>query len=110
MPRIARLVLCGPALKHLRRLAADIVFLDPPYELESEYRQALRLLAERAARPGDRAALRASEPGGSLRPPAATRVLKQGDNVLSFFEPPVKRSSARSRSRFCAKLPTEPRP
>jgi 16S rRNA (guanine(966)-N(2))-methyltransferase RsmD len=82
-------VLCAPALKHLGRVGADIVFLDPPYELESEYRQALRLLG--AKPPGlvivqHSARLRLEEASGGL---LQTRVLKQGDNVLSFFEPPT---------------------
>ena len=79
------LVLCGPALKHLGRLEADIVFLDPPYDLEREYGQVLRLLAERP--PGLAIAQHSSrhsleEAYGILR---RTRVLKQGDNVLSFY-------------------------
>jgi len=78
-------VLYGPVMKHLRRLAADIVFLDPPYDLEREYGQALRLLAERP--PGlaiaqHSARLNLEEVYGPLR---RVRVLKQGDNVLSFY-------------------------
>ena len=79
------LILCGPVLKHLRRLAADIVFLDPPYDREGEYGQALRLLAERPpslaiAQHSTRHSL--EEAYGPLR---RVRVLKQGDNVLSFY-------------------------
>ena len=79
-------VLCGPVLKHLRRLEADIVFIDPPYDLEREYGQAMWLLAERP--PGLAIAQHSSrlsleEDYGPLR---RARLLKQGDNVLSFFE------------------------
>ncbi|MCC7174794.1 MAG: 16S rRNA (guanine(966)-N(2))-methyltransferase RsmD [Bryobacterales bacterium] len=78
-------VIHGPALKHLGRMAADIVFLDPPYGLEREYSEALRLLAGRP--PGlviaqHSSRLRLEEAYGALR---RTRALKQGDNVLSFY-------------------------
>ncbi len=79
------LVLCGQALKHLGRLEADIVFLDPPYDLDREYFQALRLLAGRP--PGLAIAQHSvrrtlEEAYGPLR---RTRELRQGDNVLSFY-------------------------
>ena len=79
------LVVCGPSQKHLGRLEADIVFLDPPYDLDREYGQALRLLAERPpslviAQHSTRHAL--EEAYGPLR---RTRELRQGDNVLSFY-------------------------
>ncbi len=78
-------VLSAPALRHLGKIAADIVFLDPPYDLESEYAQALRRLGE--APPAlviaqHSARLRLQEEYGQLR---LNRTLKQGDNVLSFF-------------------------
>ncbi|MFB3776997.1 MAG: 16S rRNA (guanine(966)-N(2))-methyltransferase RsmD [Bryobacteraceae bacterium] len=80
-------VVCAPALKHLERVAADIVFLDPPYDLEREYRQALALLG--AIPPQlvivqHDVRLELNEAYGTL---ARTRVLRQGDNVLTFFEP-----------------------
>ena len=80
-------VLCGPAMKQLGRVDADIVFLDPPYDLEREYREALRLLAEKPASlviAQHPVRLRLEESYGGLR---RTRVLKQGDNLLTFFEP-----------------------
>jgi 16S rRNA (guanine966-N2)-methyltransferase len=84
------LVIRGSVLKHLPRVEADIVFLDPPYGLEREYSQALRLLGEKP--PGlvivqhpTRLALEESY-GGLAR----TRTLKQGSNVLSFYEPASK--------------------
>ena len=78
-------VICAPALKHLGRVEADIVFLDPPYDLEREYGQALRLLAER---PPSLAIVQHSTRHGleeAYGPLRRTRVLKQGDNVLSFY-------------------------
>ena len=60
-------------------LSADIVFLDPPYSLETEYGTALDLLA--AAPP----ALTVVQHSIRLPMPGATRTVKQGDNALSFF-------------------------
>jgi 16S rRNA (guanine(966)-N(2))-methyltransferase RsmD len=80
-------VTSGRALAHLERLHANIVFLDPPYEMEREYDDALRLLglnppvlviAQHPAR------LVLKESYGCLR---RVRVLKQGENLLTFFEP-----------------------
>ena len=65
---------------------ADIVFIDPPYPLEREYRASLETLGENP--PGltivqhaSRQALPA-EQGGLRR----SRVVRQGDNSLSFYE------------------------
>jgi len=65
---------------------ADIAFVDPPYALEGEYRSALERLAEMRcelviAQHATRFALETAY--GPLR---RTRVLRQGDNSLSFFE------------------------
>jgi len=79
-------VVAGPVLLTLPRCAADVVFLDPPYDLEREYAAALELLAEmrpallvvqhsvRVTLPEERDAL------------TRTRVVRQGDNALSFYE------------------------
>jgi len=70
----------------LPRLEADIVFLDPPYPLENEYAAVLALLGEKprelviAQHP---ARVKLAEAYGILH---RTRVLKQGDNELSFYE------------------------
>ena len=66
---------------------ADIIFLDPPYALENEY-------AATMAAVGDKPApivivqhsirLNLEETYGALR---RTRILKQGDNALSFYAP-----------------------
>lgn len=77
----------GRATSSLGKLGADIVFLDPPYRLDKEYELALDLVG--AAPPtlvivqhDVRRTLK--ETYGSL---ALDRVMKQGDNVLSFYTP-----------------------
>lgn len=70
----------------LPQLEAEIVFLDPPYRLEAEYARSMELLG---ARPQQlvivqhSSRLKLEERYGELR---RTRVLKQGDNALSFYE------------------------
>lgn len=80
-------VVTGRVLLTLSQYPADIVFADPPYDLEREYTALLDRLSE-------------------LRPPLAviqhsvhralpethsglqrTRFVRQGDNALSFYEP-----------------------
>jgi 16S rRNA (guanine966-N2)-methyltransferase len=68
-------------------IEADIVFIDPPYHLENEYGAVLESLGARPpalviAQHASRAAL--DQRYGKLR---RTRVLKQGGNSLSFYEP-----------------------
>jgi len=77
----------GKATSLAAKLDAEIVFLDPPYSLEREYDTVLRLLGDRAPRlvivqHDVRTKLEASY--GTL---SHTRLMKQGDNCLSFFEP-----------------------
>lgn len=80
-------VVAGPVLASLSRRPADIVFLDPPYELSREYYAALELLG-RAPPP----LVVAQHP---VRLPLEdnyigmyrSKVIKQGFNVLSFFRP-----------------------
>jgi 16S rRNA (guanine966-N2)-methyltransferase len=79
-------VVTGPVLLTVSRYPADIVFFDPPYELEREYTTLLDVLAEiqlalaviqhstHRSLPDSHATLRRS------------RMVKQGDNVLSFYE------------------------
>ena len=79
-------VFTAKALTVLDRLTADIVFLDPPYELEREYAATLDLLGTRQnplviVQHASRLTL-ADRYGSLLR----TRVVKQGDNCLSFYE------------------------
>lgn len=78
-------VLQGRVLQHLSRRKAGIVFLDPPYALEAEYGEALTLLSAdppkiAIAQHASRFAL--EQEYGSLR---RVRVLRQGDNSLSFY-------------------------
>ena len=78
-------VLTAPVLSWLARWSADIVFLDPPYSRESEYGNVLRLLSENPpplviAQHSVR--LELAEQYGTL---ARKRLVKQGDNALSFY-------------------------
>ncbi len=78
-------ILRGRAAQLLKDHPADIVFLDPPYDRESEYTESLLSLAAMQsplviAQHASRLVL--EDCYGSLK---KTRVLKQGDNVLSFF-------------------------
>ena len=78
-------VVRGQASMLLPNFPADIAFIDPPYELETEYTDSLNALAgtpcELAiAQHASRVTL--AEEYGRLQ---KTRVLKQGDNSLSFF-------------------------
>jgi len=78
-------VVAGPVALHLPRYSADIVFLDPPYDLEREYAATLGILSESAppltvVQHSIRLAL--PDVQGPLR---RTRIVKQGDNALSFY-------------------------
>jgi 16S rRNA (guanine966-N2)-methyltransferase len=78
-------VYTGRTLTVLERVTADIVFLDPPYEMEKEYEAALNGLGALTnklviVQHSSRTELR-PEYGGLQR----YRVLKQGDNSLSFY-------------------------
>ena len=80
-------VVTGPVLLTLERFHADIVFIDPPYDLEREYRSALDwfgahpaplVIAQHSVHLG------LADDYGSLH---RTRLLKQSDNALSFYSP-----------------------
>jgi 16S rRNA (guanine(966)-N(2))-methyltransferase RsmD len=78
-------VFTGKAVVVLERVVADIVFLDPPYEQEKEYEAALAMLEAGGnklviAQHSSRVELGAEY--GQLR---RYRVLRQGDNSLSFY-------------------------
>lgn len=80
-------IIKGPAALHLASIQADIVFLDPPYPLESEYRTAMEVLgANPPALVIVQHAVRFALPEkfDSL---VRTRVVKQSDNALSFYAP-----------------------
>ena len=80
-------VLHGRTLQYLAQRSADIVFLDPPYDLEKEYGEALTVLAAGAAKvvvAQHTSRFRLDERYGVLE---RKRTLKQGDNTLSFYRP-----------------------
>ena len=81
------MVIAGPVLVTMAHTAADIVFLDPPYDLEREYGAALELLSE--APPALVVAQHSVRFGikGAYGLLQRTRTVKQGDNALSFFVP-----------------------
>lgn len=65
-------------------IQADIVFIDPPYRLEKEYRRCLEILAQAQNPP----ALAIVQHAARFVLPdvlKASRVVKQGDNALTFF-------------------------
>jgi 16S rRNA (guanine966-N2)-methyltransferase len=79
-------VAAGAVLSTLPRYQADIVFLDPPYDQEREYAGALTVLSGSAhslAIVQHSIRLELPDVQGALR---RTRIVKQGDNALSFFE------------------------
>jgi 16S rRNA (guanine966-N2)-methyltransferase len=89
-------VIQGRVLQYLPQRRADIVFLDPPYELEAEYSEALNLLGETPlviAQHASRHQL--AESYGQL---IRTRIVKQGDNTLSFFVPAQSLNSPSTQS------------
>lgn len=81
------MVVPGPVALTIARYPADIAFLDPPYEVEREYLAAMEALAENP--PGlaivqHSVRFTPAEAYGVLQ---KTRVLKQGDNALTFYAP-----------------------
>jgi len=82
-------VVLGKASQRLLRYPSDIVFLDPPYELQAEYEEAMSALSSAPpqlaiAQHDRRTPLK--EAYGSFR---RIRELRQGDNLLSFYTPEV---------------------
>ena len=78
-------VVAGAVRSTLAGCKGDIVFLDPPYGLEGEYPAALELLGTQP--PGlvvvqHSIRFSLSETYGGI---SRTRVVKQGDNALSFY-------------------------
>jgi len=75
-------VVAGKAVTALGRQAADIVFMDPPYEMQAEYAAAIEaanaglLIAQHSVR---------FDPGDAHGEWRRVRVLRQGDNALSFY-------------------------
>ncbi|HVY94356.1 MAG TPA: 16S rRNA (guanine(966)-N(2))-methyltransferase RsmD [Bryobacteraceae bacterium] len=80
-------VIKGAATLHLASIKADIVFLDPPYPLESEYRAAMEVMAANPpAIVVAQHSVRYSLPE-KFEAFERTRFVKQGDNALSFYAP-----------------------
>jgi 16S rRNA (guanine(966)-N(2))-methyltransferase RsmD len=78
-------VIHGPAASCICGLEADIVFIDPPYPKDREYKAVLEALETRPPRlvivqHATRFALEAE-----YGPLHRTRIAKYGDNALSFF-------------------------
>jgi len=75
----------GRVLTMLPKIEADIVFLDPPYDLAKEYALVLEQLGSQQTSlvivQHDRRSNLEKSYGALQR----TRELKQGDNVLSFY-------------------------
>jgi 16S rRNA (guanine966-N2)-methyltransferase len=78
-------VYTGKTLTVLERVTADIVFLDPPYEMEKEYEAALNGLGASM----NKLVIVQHSARTALQPEYGRlqryRVLKQGDNSLSFY-------------------------
>lgn len=83
-----------PARRVAENLSADIVFLDPPYELTDEYGDCLDLLSRRPVQlvlAQHETRLKLAERYGKL---ARVRTLKQGDNTVSFYRPAEEEDAA----------------
>jgi 16S rRNA (guanine(966)-N(2))-methyltransferase RsmD len=80
-------VFTGKATDVLERIHPDIVFIDPPYALEREYNLALDLLGNNPPSliiVQHSVRLKLNDAYGRIH---RTRLLKQGDNCLSFYTP-----------------------
>jgi 16S rRNA (guanine966-N2)-methyltransferase len=79
-------VYTGKTLTVLERVSANIVFLDPPYEKENEYESALTALGAS----GNKLVIAQHASRAILKPEYGTitryRIIKQGDNSLSFYK------------------------
>lgn len=80
-------VVRGNAAAVLRNYPCDIAFIDPPYEQIAEYAAALASLSETPCQ-----LVLAQHPSrlkldDTYRDLTRTRILKQGDNSISFYEP-----------------------
>ena len=78
-------VIAGPALRELGKRRADFVFLDPPYPLEKEYAPALELIAGTGPRIVVAQHSVRFDPGDGCGALVRYRVVRQGDNALSWY-------------------------
>ena len=74
----------GGAAKHLADWPADIVFIDPPYDMEKEYLDSLEHVQGGIVVLQHSVRLKLPEATGRL---SRYREVRQGDNVLSFYRP-----------------------
>jgi 16S rRNA (guanine966-N2)-methyltransferase len=79
-------VYTGKTLTVLERVTPNIVFLDPPYEKENEYESALTALGAS----GNKLVIAQHASRSPLEPEYGNlkryRIIKQGDNSLSFYK------------------------
>jgi 16S rRNA (guanine966-N2)-methyltransferase len=72
-----------------RNVAANFIFLDPPYRLEKVYVQVLQLLSQSPLLSSDTVVVaehdKRFDPGDGFSPLHRFRKLEQGDAVLSFY-------------------------
>jgi 16S rRNA (guanine(966)-N(2))-methyltransferase RsmD len=81
-------VVRGSAARLLASYRADIVFLDPPYDRTEEYEKCLTAAADGSAKlvlAQHSSRVKLNENYGEL---AESRVLKQGDNWITFYSRP----------------------
>jgi 16S rRNA (guanine966-N2)-methyltransferase len=83
------MVVKGAVSQTLSRQRADIVFLDPPFTTEQEYQLALGILAKNPPRLVIAQHSRHFALADDFTPLKRTRMLRQGDNALSFFRPEI---------------------
>ena len=76
-------VFSSKAVTVIERVQADIAFLDPPYELVKEYELAMTALKTALVVVQHSSRFTPQEEYGELR---RYREIKQGDNVLSFYQ------------------------
>jgi len=79
------LVIPGPALRELGKHRADIVFLDPPYLQEKEYAPALESIGRMSPRLAIAQHSVRFDPGERCGKLVRYRVVRQGDNALSWY-------------------------
>jgi 16S rRNA (guanine966-N2)-methyltransferase len=89
-------VIRGNAITQLARHPADIVFIDPPYNQDRDYKAVLEALASTTC-----SLAIAQHESGLVLPDTVgkfrkTRVLRQGSNALSFFRTEVDSVPAQS--------------
>jgi 16S rRNA (guanine966-N2)-methyltransferase len=72
-----------------KNVAANFIFLDPPYRMEKVYVQALQLLSQSSLLAADTIVVaehdKRFDPGDDFTPLQRYRKLKQGDAALSFY-------------------------